>query len=965
MRSLIRSIFFVLAFIASIYQAHATHVRAGEITARRISSTSLTYEITFTGYFDMQNGKPAADAQVDVDIFVGSVGPFKVPRDEAKKKDIGNNTTINIYTFTYTFPAPGRFEITTNLDKRNNNILNIGPAPTQELSFYIKSTLVINASLGQNRTPVLLNAPIDLAAVGQKYIHNPNAYDADGDSLAYRLVVPQEGIAGRPGGKNLQYVDPNQIGAPGITEDGKTPATFGINALTGDLTWDSPATPGYYNVAFVVEEWRNGIKIGEIVRDMQIIVVEARNDRPKLDSIPDLCVEAGTLIQQAIKARDKNGDRLILTTSGGVYRSDLINPQVAQFIANQPNPLGEAGGVFRWQTSCDHIRFEPYDVLFKVEDNAGPNFPNPTLFRKLVDIKTFRIRVYGPRPQNLQATPTTDASGRAFRVTWNNYQCQVPGAQVVVYRKEGCSDFQADACQPGLPPALGYVEVGRVPVGTSVFVDNNNAQGLRRGIKYSYRLVVEFPRPGSKIDEPGYLNGGGSSLPSAEFCLDLPLLVPVITNVTVDSTSTTNGIITVKWTRPIGVDPATLEGPSQYKLFRATGLTGTDFTLVATINTRLLPGQPDTLFVDKKLNTTANAYRYQLEYYFTQNNALVKLEASEPASSVRLEQGSAESRQVRLQWTANVPWMNTNQRHRVYRENRAKPGTYNQIAEVAVQGPETFTYLDDGTDKYAADGTVNVKLSADSVYCYRVETVGTYGNDRIKPAILLNFSQKICVAPLDTIKPCPPVLSLDTLDCSTVAPDAYCNQTTFTNNLSWVYPAKNTQGKDCDPNVVSYKVYYARYADEKPTLLTTILPPPTPPATAYAHTGLSSFAGCYYVTTVNRYGNESAPSNIVCKDNCPQFALPNVFTPNGDGKNDTFQPLQCPTFVETVTFRVFNRWGTKVFETTDPAINWNGKNNGGQDLAAGQYYYEASVTFESVVRPGQPLILKGWIQLLR
>ena len=315
MRSLIRSIFFVLAFVASIYQAQATHVRAGEITAKRISTTSLTYEITFTGYFDMQNGKPAADAQVDVEIFVGSVGPFKVPRDETKKKDIGNNTTINIYTFTYTFPAPGRFEISTNLDKRNNNILNIGPAPTQELSFYIKSTLVINASLGQNRTPVLLNAPIDLAAVGQKYIHNPNAYDADGDSLAYRLVVPQEGIAGRPGGKNLQYVDPNQIGAPGITEDGKTPATFGINALTGDLTWDSPATPGYYNVAFVVEEWRNGIKIGEIVRDMQIIVVEARNDRPKLDSIPDLCVEAGTLIQQAIKARDKNGDRLIVTTT--------------------------------------------------------------------------------------------------------------------------------------------------------------------------------------------------------------------------------------------------------------------------------------------------------------------------------------------------------------------------------------------------------------------------------------------------------------------------------------------------------------------------------------------------------------------------------------------------------------------------------------------------------------------------
>lgn len=964
MRLLLRSGLLLIFLILSVFEAQATHVRAGEITAKRISTTSLTYEITFTGYFDLQNGKPAADAQVDVKFFIGDVGPFTVPR-KLPITDIGNNTSRNEYTFTYTFPAPGRFSISVNLDKRNNNVLNIGPPPTQELSFYVKSTLIINASLGQNRTPVLLNAPIDLAAVGQRYIHNPGAFDADGDSLAYRLVIPQQGIEGRPNGTNLQYVDPNLVPPTGPTENGTTPSNFGIDPITGDLTWDAPVTPGYYNVAFIVEEWRNGIKIGEIVRDMQIIVVEARNDRPKLDTIPDLCVEAGTLIQQAIRATDKNGDRLILTTSGGVYRSDLIDPAIAQFIPNQPSPLGQAGGTFRWQTGCDHIRFEPYDVLFKVEDNAGPNFPNPSLFRKLVDIKTFRIRVYGPRPQNLQAQATTDASGRAFRLTWTSYKCQVPGAQIVIYRKEGCSDYQADVCEPGLPITLGYQEVGRVPIGTTSFVDNNDNQGLRRGVKYSYRIVVEFPRPGSDINEPGYLNGGGSSLPSTEFCLDLPLLVPVITNVTVDSTSTTRGVITVKWTRPIGLDPATQEGPSQYRLYRATGLTGTDFTLVTTINTRLEAGRPDTLFIDRNLNTTQNAYRYRLEYYITNNGSLVKLDTSEPASSVRLGQGSAESRQVRLEWTANVPWMNTNQRHRVYRENRSRPGTFNQIAEVAVQGPETFTYVDDGTDRYVADGVNSLTLSADSTYCYRVETVGTYGNDRIQPRVLLNFSQTLCVTPMDTIKPCPPVLSLDTLDCSQIEPDAYCNQSTFTNNLSWTNPALNAQGKACDPNIVSYNIYYARFEGDKLALLTSVVPPPTPPATTYAHTGLTSFAGCYAVTAVNRYGNESALSNIVCKDNCPQFALPNVFTPNGDGINDVFQPLNCPNFVRTVEFRVYNRWGVKVFETTDAAINWNGKTTGGQDLPAGQYYYEATVTFESVRQTTEPLILKGWIQLLR
>ncbi|GAB2764917.1 hypothetical protein GCM10027275_02690 [Rhabdobacter roseus] len=962
MRPLVRYIFFVFLLLLIGQRAAATHVRAGEITAKRISTTSLTYEITFTGYFDIQNGPAASEAQVDVQFFVGDTGPIRVER-KIPYPNIGNNTTRNEYTFVYTFSAPGRFRISVRLDNRNNSVLNIGPPPTQELNFYVQSTLVINESLGQNRTPVLLNAPIDLAAVGQRYIHNPNAFDADGDSLSYRPVVPQQGTT-RGNGQNLQYVDPNQVQPVGPREDGGTPATFSINPITGDLIWDAPSIPGYYNVAFVVEEWRNGVKIGEIVRDMQIIVVESNNDRPDLDPLPDLCVEAGSLIQQTIRATDRNGNPLTLTTNGGVYQASLVPAALATFALN-PASAGVATGLFRWQTGCNHIRLEPYEVLFKVEDNPGPGTPNPSLFRKLVDIKTLRIRVYGPKPQNVRTEPAADASGRAFRVSWSSYQCQIPGAQIVIYRREGCTDFVADPCQTGMPAGLGYQEVGRVGVGETSYIDTNNGQGLRRGVRYSYRLVVEFPRPGASPTELNRLNGGGRSLVSDEFCADLPLLMPVITNVTVDSTSATQGVITVKWTRPIGVVPTPSDGPYQYRLFRATGLNGTDFTLVTTITTNLTPGAPDTLFVDRGLNTVQNAYRYRLDYYYTNNNALVKFDETEPASSVRLEQGAAESRQIRLDWTAIVPWSNNNQRHRVYREDRARPGTFNQIAEVAVLGPETFTYLDDGTDRFAADGVATITLSADSTYCYKVETVGTYDNDRIRPALLYNFSQIICVTPLDTIRPCPPVLSIDTLNCSELQPDAFCDQSTFTNNLSWEYPAQNAQGDDCDPNVVSYNIYYARYDDEEGALLTSILPPPTPPATTYAHTGLSSFAGCYYVTAVNRYGNESDPSNLVCKDNCPQFTLPNVFTPNGDGKNDVFRPFRCPSFVESIVFRVYNRWGTKVFETTDVSINWDGKNSAGQDLAAGQYFYEAVVQFESVRRNAQPLAVKGWIQLLR
>ncbi|HEV7380609.1 MAG TPA: gliding motility-associated C-terminal domain-containing protein, partial [Dyadobacter sp.] len=263
-------------------KVEATHIRAGEITARRLSLSSPTYEIKLTAYFDIVNGPDAAQRQDFAEFTIGNVAStgasvvLSAPRI-LPIVNIGNNTTRNVYIINYTFPGTGQFRISFEEDNRNNNVLNIGPKPTESLNFYVSTTLNINSNLGLNQTPVLLNAPIDLAAVGQRYIHNPGAFDADGDSLSYKMFVPQR--SGRNGsGINLEYQDPNLIGAPGRTEAGGTPATFSLNPITGDIIWDAPMQTGYYNIAFIVEEWRDGFLIGRIVRDMQIIVEDVRND---------------------------------------------------------------------------------------------------------------------------------------------------------------------------------------------------------------------------------------------------------------------------------------------------------------------------------------------------------------------------------------------------------------------------------------------------------------------------------------------------------------------------------------------------------------------------------------------------------------------------------------------------------------------------------------------------------------
>lgn len=66
------------------------------------------------------------------------------------------------------------------------------------------------------------------------------------------------------------------------------------------------------------------------------------------------------------------------------------------------------------------------------------------------------------------------------------------------------------------------------------------------------------------------------------------------------------------------------------------------------------------------------------------------------------------------------------------------------------------------------------------------------------------------------------------------------------------------------------------------------------------------------------------------------LAVPNVFTPNGDGKNDEFRVAYRS--LKEFHCWVYNRWGKLVYEWTDPAKGWDGTING-RPAAEGAYYY--------------------------
>jgi gliding motility-associated-like protein len=129
---------------------------------------------------------------------------------------------------------------------------------------------------------------------------------------------------------------------------------------------------------------------------------------------------------------------------------------------------------------------------------------------------------------------------------------------------------------------------------------------------------------------------------------------------------------------------------------------------------------------------------------------------------------------------------------------------------------------------------------------------------------------------------------------------------------------------------------------------------------------LKSIAGCYFITSIDSFNNESKRSNLVCVDNCPVLNLPNAFTPNGDNINDEFTPIKDSIdFIDDVTISIYNRYGKLVYQTNDPFIKWNGKeNNNGNDLPTGTYFY--TIEYSEIRLKGLKSKAKtGYIELLR
>jgi gliding motility-associated-like protein len=97
---------------------------------------------------------------------------------------------------------------------------------------------------------------------------------------------------------------------------------------------------------------------------------------------------------------------------------------------------------------------------------------------------------------------------------------------------------------------------------------------------------------------------------------------------------------------------------------------------------------------------------------------------------------------------------------------------------------------------------------------------------------------------------------------------------------------------------------------------------------------------------------------VIVEPTCANIIVPNVFTPNGDTKNDVFEIMVGQ--VSSYSIFIYDRWGKEMYKSTDPTKSWEGTTEGGSIAPDGVYFYIIQSTCNSKTYKYQ-----GYVQVIR
>ena len=168
--------------------------------------------------------------------------------------------------------------------------------------------------------------------------------------------------------------------------------------------------------------------------------------------------------------------------------------------------------------------------------------------------------------------------------------------------------------------------------------------------------------------------------------------------------------------------------------------------------------------------------------------------------------------------------------------------------------------------------------------------------------------------------------------------------------------------KDWSRDVSSYKVQVKKQGAGFETIASV-----PGDQTAYQDQNLSSRTDTTPTYRVKAYkaNGQTSTSNLASATSVTLY-VPNAFTPNQDGLNESFkvegQTLEYATGrgFQSFSMEIYNQWGEKIFETSDPTQGWDGTGRNGEQLSSGTFIYQVTARTQQTI-----LSRKGKVDLIR
>lgn len=366
-----RAFLIVLFALFGALQTQASHLAGADLTYQYIGNGN--YIVTYTFYRDCAGitaptsvtlrlesascGIQAQSITMTQDPTVS--GQEITPTCSTSVSTCNGGTSPGIQVYQYTAlinlpqPCPD-WHMWVSDCCRNDAITTIQNASGESL--YIEAYL--NNTVYQSSSPTFSNVPIVFFCIGQTNFFNHGAVDTDGDSLVYYFIPPRDNE-----NVNLTYNPGYSISNPVSS----SPAVS-ISSSTGDIRV-TPTQPEIGVIAVLVEEYRNGVLIGRVMRDIQVYTVACSNQLPSLSGVNGsqsfsigACAGAAALCFDVVSDDTNSGDSLWLSWNQGIPGA-TFNPGTG------PRPVG----TFCWAPSPSDARPNPYTFTVTVHDNSCPS----------------------------------------------------------------------------------------------------------------------------------------------------------------------------------------------------------------------------------------------------------------------------------------------------------------------------------------------------------------------------------------------------------------------------------------------------------------------------------------------------------------------------------------------------------------------------------------------------------------